>query len=105
MVQRMSDAAESVGAKTVVIPECGHAFGVCAGRARTCWGRPLPYAVMHISEYMAQLEARGKTEAEAAGGFDNLSRPCQISRRGGATQDARYLLQDFAQDETRVGTL
>ncbi|MGI9462309.1 MAG: heterodisulfide reductase-related iron-sulfur binding cluster, partial [Aestuariivirgaceae bacterium] len=28
--------------------------------------------------------------------------PCQISRRGGATADARYLLKDFATDFTEM---
>ena len=98
MVQRITDAAESVGAKTVVIPECGHAFGVLRWAGANMLGRPLPYAVMHISEFMAQLKREGKLKLKPLAESITYHDPCQISRRGGATEDARYLLQDFAQD-------
>ena len=62
-------------------------------------GRPLPYAVMHISEFMAQLKREGKNGAcNLLEELITYHDPCQISRRGGATEDARYLLQDFAHD-------
>jgi Fe-S oxidoreductase len=98
MVQRIVDAAESVGARTVVIPECGHAFGVLRWAGANMLGRPLPFAVMHISEFMAQLKREGKLSLKPLEGAITYHDPCQISRRGGATGDARYLLQDFAQD-------
>ena len=98
MVQRITDAAESVGAKTVVIPECGHAFGVLRWAGANMLGRPLPYAVMHISEFMAQLKREGKLKLKPLEESITYHDPCQISRHGGATEDARYLLQDFAQD-------
>lgn len=98
MVQRITDAAESVGAKTVVIPECGHAFGVLRWQAANMLGRQLPFTVMHITEFMAQLKREGKLKLKALEEAITYHDPCQISRRGGATEDARYLLQDFAQD-------
>ena len=98
MVQRITDAAESVGAKTVVIPECGHAFGVLRWAGANMLGRPLPYAVMHITEFMARLKREGKLKLRPLAGAITYHDPCQISRRGGATADARYLLQDFAED-------
>ena len=75
MVQRITDAAESVGAKTVIIPECGHAFGVLRWAGANMLGRPLPYAVMHISEFMAQLKREGKLKLKPLEGIDHLSRP------------------------------
>ena len=43
MVQRITDAAESVGAKTVVIPECAAMpSGVLDGWLPTCWGALFP---------------------------------------------------------------
>ena len=98
MVQRITDAAQSVGAKTVVIPECGHAFGVLRWAGANMLGRPLPFAVLHISEYMAQLKREGKLRLKPLLESITYHDPCQISRRGGATEAARYLLQDFAQD-------
>jgi Fe-S oxidoreductase len=98
MVQRITDAAESVGAKLVVIPECGHAFGVLRWNGANMLGRPLPYAVMHISEYMAQLKRDGKLKLKSMEESITYHDACQISRRGGATADARYLLEGFAKD-------
>lgn len=98
MVERIVNAAESVGAKTVVIPECGHAFGVLRWSAANMLGRSLPFEVKHISEFLAQLKRDGRLKLKPMDEAVTYHDPCQISRRGGATADARYLLQDFAQD-------
>ncbi len=98
MVERIADAAQSVGAKTVVVPECGHAFGVLRWAGANMLGQPLPFAVLHISEFMAQLKRDGKLRLRPLEESITYHDPCQISRRGGATEDARYLLEDFAQD-------
>jgi Fe-S oxidoreductase len=98
MVQRIADAAQSVGAKTVVIPECGHAFGVLRWSGANMLGRPLPFQVLHISEYMAQLKRDGRLKLTPLSDSITYHDPCQISRRGGATKDARELLSGFAQD-------
>ncbi len=98
MVERIVDAAQSVGARTVVVPECGHAFGVLRWTAANMLGRPLPFAVLHISEFLAQLKRAGKLELTPLKESITYHDPCQISRRGGAAQDARYLLEDFAED-------
>jgi len=98
MVERIADAAQSVGATTVVVPECGHAFGVLRWAGANMLGHPLPFAVLHISEFMAQLKRDGKLRLTPLEESITYHDPCQISRRGGATKDARYLLEDFAQD-------
>ena len=98
MVERIVDAAKSVGAKTVVVPECGHAFGVLRWAGANMMGYPLPFTVVHISEYMAQLKRDGRLRLRPLQESITYHDPCQISRRGGATQDARYLLEGFAQD-------
>lgn len=98
MVERLVAAAESLGARTVVIPECGHAFGVLRWTAANMLGRPLPFAVLHITEYLAQLKRAGKLRLRPLPEPITYHDPCQISRRGGAADDARYLLQDFAAD-------
>jgi Fe-S oxidoreductase len=98
MVERIVDAAESVGAKTVVIPECGHAYGVLRWGASNMLGRELPFEVKHISEFMADLKRQGRLKLKPLDEPITYHDPCQISRRGGAAEDARYLLDGFAQD-------
>jgi Fe-S oxidoreductase len=97
-IERIADAAEAVGAKTVVIPECGHAYGVMRWSGANILGRPLPFHVMHITEYLAQLKRDGKLKLRNYEGSLTYHDPCQISRRGGATAEVRYLLDGFATD-------
>ena len=98
MVERVAGAAESVGAKTVVIPECGHAYGVLRWSAANMLGRPLPFEVLHISEFLAKLKREGKLRLKPLEGAITYHDPCQISRRGGAAQAARDVLDGFATD-------
>lgn len=98
MLARIVDAAESVDAKLVVIPECGHAYGALRWTGAALLGRPLPFAVMHITEYLANLKREGRLKLKPLSESITYHDPCQISRRGGATADARYLLSDFAED-------
>lgn len=98
MIQRIVDAAEAVGAKIVVIPECGHAYGAMRWSAANILGRPLPFEVLHITEFMAKLKREGKLRLKPYDTPMTYHDPCQVSRRGGAAADARYLLEGFATD-------
>ncbi|MBU6444794.1 MAG: (Fe-S)-binding protein [Alphaproteobacteria bacterium] len=96
--KRLVDAAEAIGAKTMVIPECGHAYGVMRWSAANMLGRKLPFQVLHISEFMAQLKREGRLKLKPVAEPITYHDPCQISRRGGCTKEARYLLDGFATD-------
>lgn len=98
MIERIVAATAATGAKTVVIPECGHAFGVMRYAAANILGRPLPFEVRHITEYLADLKRQGRLRLKPMADAFTYHDPCQISRRGGATADARYLLDGFATD-------
>jgi Fe-S oxidoreductase len=97
-VERIVDAAQQVHAKTVVIPECGHAFGVMKWAGANILGRPLPFDVMHITEFLAGLKKEGRLKLKTMSKSVTYHDPCQISRRGGAAEAARYLLEGFATD-------
>ncbi len=98
MIERITEAAEEVGAKTVVIPECGHAFGVLRWSGANILGRPLPFNVQHITEFLADLNRQGKLGFKPMEDSITYHDPCQISRRGGATGAARELLAAVATD-------
>jgi len=97
-IERIVSAAEDLGTKTLVIPECGHAYGVLRWSGANILGRPLPFHAMHITEYLAKLKREGKLKFKQHEGSITYHDPCQVSRRGGATADARYLLEDMAAD-------
>jgi len=93
-IEKLVSAAEEIGAKTLVIPECGHAYGVLRWSGANILGRPLPFQVLHITEFLAQLKKEGKLKFKPIEGSITYHDPCQVSRRGGATEAARYLLED-----------
>ena len=95
MVERIVAAAEETGAKTVVIPECGHAYGLLRWGGGNIHGAKLPFEVWHITEYLAKLKREGKLKFKPIEGKVTYHDPCQVSRRGGAKDDARYLLESF----------
>ena len=98
MIERLTGAAEELGAKTVIIPECGHAYGAMRWSAAGILGRPLPFEVLHITEFVAQQIKAGKLKLKKMGDAITYHDPCQVSRRGGAAEDARTILNAFASD-------
>ncbi len=98
MLGRIVNAAESVGAELVIIPECGHAYGALRWTGAKILGRALPFAVQHITEYLADAKAAGKLKLKPFAESITYHDPCQVSRRGGATQAPRDILAGFAQD-------
>lgn len=97
-IERIVAAAESVGASRVVIPECGHAYGVLRWSGANILQRDLPFEVMHITEFLAELKREGRLHLRPMARSVTYHDPCQVSRRGGATAEARYLLDGFAED-------
>lgn len=98
MVMRIVEAAEAVGAKTVIVPECGHAYGVLRWNAANIVGRELPFEVLHISEFLEQLRRAGRLKLKPMSKRVTFHDPCQIARRGGATRAPRNVLGAFATD-------
>jgi Fe-S oxidoreductase len=101
-IRRLTEGAEELGIKLLVIPECGHAYGVLRWSGAALLGRALPFDVMHITEYLAMLKRDGKIRFKPFDDSVTYHDPCQISRRGGATAAARYLLEDTATGFTEM---
>ena len=93
MSMRIIDAAVKVGAKKLVLPECGHAYMALRWMGGNMYGKPLPFEVQHISEYMAEVLNTGKVKVRKLDQSVTYHDPCQVSRRGGATQAARDVLK------------
>ena len=98
MTSRIVDAAESIGAKTVIVPECGHAYGVMRWQAGNIVGRELPFEVLHISEFLERMRLDGQLKLKPLTKTVTFHDPCQIVRRGGAGSAPRNVLASFATD-------
>ncbi len=97
LVSRVVNAAEKLGVKYVISPECGHAYTAIRWEGPNLIGRPYKFEVVHILELLDQLKAEGRIQVE---GFDHtpmtLHDPCQIVRRGGVIKQPRNLLNSVA---------
>ncbi|GIX28698.1 MAG: hypothetical protein KatS3mg123_2579 [Burkholderiales bacterium] len=93
MSMKLIEAALACGAKTLILPECGHAYGALRWEGANVYGQPLPFQVLHISEYLAAAVREGRLRLKPLGKSVTFHDPCQVSRRGGATEAPREVLR------------
>lgn len=97
LVQRIVDAAEKLKVKTVISPECGHAYMAIRWDGPNLVGKPFTFKVRHILEVLDEFRQEGRLkitgkETQRLTYHD----PCQISRRGGVIEQPRNLIAMFA---------
>ncbi|MDH5535308.1 MAG: (Fe-S)-binding protein, partial [Betaproteobacteria bacterium] len=95
---RIINAAVACGAKTVILPECGHAYGALRWQGANMYGKPLPFKVLHITEYLAEKLREGRLKLTKLERSVTYHDPCQISRRGGATAAPREVFKALGAD-------
>ena len=99
LVSRVVDAAEALGVKYVISPECGHAYTAIRWEGPNLIGRAYRFEVVHILELLDQLRAEGRLQTEGIVTERlTLHDPCQIVRRGGVVSPPRALLNVLAPD-------
>lgn len=99
LVQKVVDAAEKLGVKHVISPECGHAYGALRWAGPNLIGRSFDFEVVHIIELLDQLRRDGRIPAgDKDGRRITLHDPCQIVRRGGLLKEPRRLMDDACSD-------
>ncbi len=98
MTMKLIDAAIACEAKIVVLPECGHAYSAMRWQGAEMLGKPLPFRVLHISEFLAENVANGRIRVKPLDASVAFHDPCQVSRRGGATQAPRDVLAALGLD-------
>lgn len=99
IVSRIVDAAEKLKAKTVISPECGHAYTALRWEGANLIGRPFTFKVQHIIEVLGEFEAQGLLKTEGME-TDKLTfhDPCQLARRGGVIKQQRVLMNKVAEN-------
>ena len=91
--------AAAIGAKTVIVPECGHAYTALRWEAAELHGSKLPFKVQHITEFLADaLKAGALKLRKAEGGSVTFHDPCQLVRRGGVMDAPRALMAALGLD-------
>ena len=92
LTRSIIDTALKIGAKTVLLPECGHAYGAARWEAARWYGRELPVRVIHMTEFLDEVLATGRIRVNRIGQSATFHDPCQIVRRGGLEAAARRVL-------------
>ena len=98
MSMKVIDAAIACKAATLLLPECGHAYGAMRWQGANMLGRPLPFRVLHVSEFLAEAVREGRLKLKPLEGSVTFHDPCQVSRRGGATAAPRDVLEAMHAD-------
>jgi Fe-S oxidoreductase len=89
---KLVDAAAACGASVVLVPECGHAYSALRWQGASAAGRALAFRVLHVTEFIAELLAKGALRLNPVHETVTFHDPCQVSRRGGATAAPRAIM-------------
>jgi Fe-S oxidoreductase len=97
LVERIVAAAAKLKVKSVISPECGHAYFAIRWEGPNLIGRPYDFKVVHILELLDELRADGRLKiSDKETQRLTYHDPCQISRRGGVVQQPRNLMNEVA---------
>ncbi|MDR3394595.1 MAG: (Fe-S)-binding protein [Parasulfuritortus sp.] len=93
IVSRIVEGAERLKVKTVISPECGHAYTAVRWEGPNLIGRPYTFKVQHILEVLDEFRNQGLLKTQ---GFEEerltFHDPCQLVRRGGVIEQPRNLM-------------
>jgi Fe-S oxidoreductase len=92
LTRSLIDAAVKIGATTILLPECGHAYGAARWEAAKWCGGALLVRIIHMTEFLDKLIAEGRIHVKKIGETATFHDPCQIVRRGGLEAAARRVL-------------
>lgn len=90
---KLINAAVACGAKVLILPECGHAYTALRWMGANMYGKPLPFKVMHIAEFLAEAVKEGHLKLKKLDKSVTFHDPCQVVRRGGAIEAPRVVLE------------
>jgi Fe-S oxidoreductase len=97
--RRLIVQAIACRAKILLVPECGHAYAALRWEAAELYGKPLPFKVLQVTEFLAQELKAGRLKLGAAAtGAATFQDPCESARKGGVNEAPRELMKAMGVD-------
>jgi Fe-S oxidoreductase len=92
--KRVVEAAIACGARVVITPECGHAYPALRWEGANSVGKPLPFDVLAISEFIGREITAGRLKVRPIGQQKKVTfhDPCKLGRVGGVFHEPRTAL-------------
>jgi Fe-S oxidoreductase len=84
----------------VLVPECGHAYPALRWEGADEYGKPLPFEVYAISEYIGREIKAGRLKLNKVGKDIKYTYhdPCKLTRHGGILQEPRAVFEALGAD-------
>lgn len=92
--------ALELGVKTILVPECGHAYPALRWDGPNHYGKPVPFEIYTMSEFIGREVQAGRLKLKQIEGGLNATMhdPCKIARHGGVIEEPRVALSAMGVD-------